>query len=120
MSRQRGLVVVAMITVVSASGCGKWQGQAGPHVPRVKLLRSELASQAMPAPLSWCTGNEFESAAARFGDGTVYVRIERAASDPGALSVVVTVGARPSGATTGSAPATIEGRRCAVGVETRM
>ena len=120
MNRQRGLVVVAMITVVSASGCGKWHEQAGPREPRVKLLTSELARYAMPAPLSWCTGDEFESAAARSGDDTVYVRIERATNDPGALSVVVTVGVQPAGATARSAPARIAGGGCAVGVETRM
>lgn len=120
MSRQRGLVVVAMITVVSASGCGKWNGQAEPGGPRVKLLTSELARHSMPAPPSWCTGDEFESAAARFGDGTVYVRIERATNDPAALSIVVTVGVQPADATTRSAPAKIAGGRCAMGVETRM
>jgi hypothetical protein len=68
MNRHPGLVVVAMIAVVSASACGRWQGQPK---PRVKLLTSEAAKHSMPVQLSWCTGPESEWAAAPTGDGTV-------------------------------------------------
>lgn len=80
MNGRPGLLVIAMVAVVGACACGKWQGQPEPRAPRVKLLTSEAVKRAFPVPLSWCAGTESELAVPSVGNDPVYFQMERVTS----------------------------------------